>query len=1143
MQCLEGLPRERVVRVGFVHLHVHSEYSLLESTCRIEALVKEAKRSGFQALAITDKHAMYGVIPFYRACWEHGIKPIIGMEVALKSEDQKERNAMPPSLVLLAKNDEGYRHLIRLATVSQCEENDGAIAFSDLEAAGEGLICLSSGIGGIVERFLLQNDWQEAERTALHLFRLFRGNFYLELQDHQTAQEKRLNLDVMHLSEKTGIPLVATNDVHYLRREDALSHDCLLCIKNGSRLKEENRVKLATSEYYLKSEEEMQMLFSDIPQALENTEKIAAACHVRITFDEPVLPKYPLPDGITSAKYLRKIAESGLKRRYERITPEIRRRLEHELTTIHRMGYDDYFLIVWDFMKFAHDNGIVTGPGRGSAAGSLVAYVLEITNVDPIRHELFFERFLNPERVSLPDIDIDFPDDRRDEVLHYVYDKYGRDHVAQIITFGTLGARAVIRDVGRVLGIEAKTVDRVAKQVPQRPGTTLAEAVRNEPLLQQQISSSPEVARLIEIAQNIEGLPRHTSTHAAGVVISDEPLSRIVPLKEGAARIALTQYAMEWLEAIGLLKMDFLGLRNLTLIEQMIHMIQRRTGKKPNIHVVDERDEKTFRLLASGDTTGIFQLESEGMRKVLRQLKPETFEDIVAVNALYRPGPMDHIPLYVARKHGREPIEYVHDDLKPILQKTYGVIVYQEQIMQIAATMAGFTLGEADLLRRAVSKKKRTILDKEKKHFIEGCLKNGYSREVAEAVYELILKFASYGFNRAHAVAYSVIAYQLAYLKAHYPQEFMAALLSSVMQNDRKLESYIKELKEKKIPLYRPSINESKAGFTAEDDGVRFGLLAIKNVGLPAVQAIEKARREGPFTDLFDFCARVSPHAVKRRTIEALICAGAMDDFAVDRAVMLATLDSAIEYGEMAGGRDDVLVHFLNELGLEKPDYEKAAPFSLQEKLKFEKEVLGFYLSAHPLLAYETLLKTIDHDSVIAARRLKEGKTIRIAGFVEKARNIKTKKNEPMAFVTVSDWLAELEVVIFPKLYRKNPLLYRGGQFLLIEGTIQKKDGISQLLAQKAMALDELRKRVKKTSGAEGPVLYLKIEKLRQKTAVLPKVKQVLAHDPGTTAVVIYYEAEQKTVQLGERYQTSASPACLLRLQQVLGEKNVVLKE
>ncbi|HEX6922463.1 MAG TPA: DNA polymerase III subunit alpha, partial [Bacillales bacterium] len=899
---------------------------------------------------------------------------------------------------------------------------------------------------------------------------------------------------------------------------------------------------LPSREYNFKSGDEMEALFSNLPGAVANTQRIADQCNLTIEFGRSVLPAFPLPEGTSAAEYLRAHCEKGLSERYVDVTDEISRRLDYELSVIEEMQFCDYFLIVWDFMKFAHQQGIMTGPGRGSAAGSLVAYVLEITDVDPIKHGLLFERFLNPERVTMPDIDIDFSDTRRDEMIRYVAGKYGRGHVAQIITFGTLAARAAVRDVGRVLDVSPKLVDSVAKKIPSRPGITLENAKQESAALKNLLQESQEAVDLFRIAETIEGFPRHASTHAAGIVISKDPLTDVVPLQEGQEGIALTQYPMDILEEIGLLKMDFLGLRNLSLIENILWLIEKGTGQYIDLKSIPFDDRETFQLLASGDTTGVFQLESDGMRQVLKRLKPSHFEDIIAVNALYRPGPMDNIPTFIAGKHGQREVTYIHEDLKPILESTYGVIVYQEQIMQIASKMAGFTLGEADLLRRAVSKKKKDILDTEREHFIKGCIEKGYAKDTAETVYDLIVRFANYGFNRSHAAAYSVIAYQLAYLKANYPNYFMAALLSSVTGDHSKIEQYIRELRPRDIPLYPPSVNKSGVVFMAEGEGIRFGLLAVKNVGAKAAQELISARKKRPYGDLFDLCARVSVKAVNRRAIESLVMAGGMDEFGIDRARLIHSLPAAVEYGESVQeqGNHGQMEWF--ESGGEKPDYEEVPPFGMNETLKHEKDALGFYLSAHPLERFGSVLQSVEHSKVRDLAGFREKTIARMAGMISKARFIRTKKGDQMAFVSLSDDTGDVEVVVFPKLYNQNPLYFEKEQFLLLEGAIQKEEQSVKLIAEKAIPLDQLantenRKPTKKQT------LFLKVESRHRQESTMSEVKKLLQRFQGHVEVILYYSDENKTIRLPESFNVNPSSECLSLLRKQLSANNVVLRE
>ena len=814
--------------VSFIHLHVYSAFSLLTSTASVEQLVMDAKAKGYKTLALTDRNVMYGAVSFYKECLKQSIKPIMGLTVDVISEEQKDE-AYP--LVLLAKNQTGFHHLLKITSSVQTKSLKG-IPIKWLKHYSDGLFALTPGTEGEIESALQDGENEKAARV-LNLYQQLFGNdsFYISLQNHQIPIEQSLNQKLIDFANNHQVKLVATNQVFYLQKEDSFAHECLLSIKNGDKLQDQERQRLDSDQYYLKTPNEMTELFADLPNLLENTLKIAEECNVMIELHKSKLPKFPTEMDQTPENLLEELCWKGFNERIRKPDEEAKKRLKYELSIIHKMKFSDYFLIVWDFMKFAREAGILTGPGRGSAAGSLVAYTLYITDVDPIEHQLLFERFLNPERISMPDIDIDFPDHRRDEVIQYVVKKYGQLHVAQIMTFGTLAAKASLRDVGRVFGLNTKELDQLSRMIPSKLGITLHEALKESASLKNFVNESSQHRHLFETAMKLEGLPRHISTHAAGVVISEQPLVEVIPIQNGHDQIYLTQYSMEYLEELGLLKIDFLGLRNLSLIESILKSIFRKTGKKLDIKTIPMDDPSTYQLISSGQTTGVFQLESEGMRNVLKRLQPNRFEDIVAVNALYRPGPMENIPHFIDRKHGREKVIYPHPNLKPILENTYGVIVYQEQIMQIAATMAGFTLGEADLLRRAVSKKQKEVLDRERAHFISGAEQKGYERGTANQIYDLIVRFANYGFNRSHAVAYSFIAYQLAYLKAHYPVHFMASILTSASGNEGKVAQYIRELNLMNVAFLPPSINRSGYTFLAEEDAIRFSLSAIKGVG------------------------------------------------------------------------------------------------------------------------------------------------------------------------------------------------------------------------------------------------------------------------------------------------------------------------
>lgn len=1116
-------------KLKFVHLHVHSSYSLLNSTLNIEDLVKAAAQQGYSALALTDENVMYGAVAFYKACKKHNIKPIIGLSLLVETNHPNNNDSYP--LILLARTNSGYRHLLMLSTLVQTDYKNG-VPFTILSSYVEGLIAISPGLGEINQN-LLHHSFEEVERLV-GKYGVFKDNFYIAIEPVSTSHEELLNSRVLQFCKEKNVQAVVTNPVHYLKQEDAIIHKCLQCIKNGTKLTE-TEGELGRQQNFLKDEDQIIHQFRYLPEEIANTVKIANQCEVTISLGKMVLPKFPLAQGITSDQFLRVLCLKGLEKRYKSDLPKgALERLEYELSVIQKMQFSDYFLIVWDFMNYAHKHKILTGPGRGSAAGSLVAYVLGITNIDPLKYNLLFERFLNPERISMPDIDIDFPDHRRDEMIQYVSKKYGKEHVAQIVTFGTLAARASIRDVGRVLGVELTEIDRLAKVIPARPGITLQQALKESAALQNELNQNSEARKVFTIALKIEGLPRHTSTHAAGVVISDLPLTDQVPLQEGHGGVLLTQFPMETLEEIGLLKMDFLGLRNLTLIENIQELIKRETGQPINLQDIPMNDGKTFSILGEGDTTGVFQLESAGMRKVLRRLKPTNLEDIVAVNALYRPGPMENIPIFIERKHGEKKISFPHEDLKEILEPTYGVIVYQEQIMQIASKMAGFTLGEADLLRRAVSKKKREILEKEREHFVNGCLQKGYDQKVAGQVYDLIVRFANYGFNRSHAVAYSVIAYWLAYLKANFPLYFTAALLSSVVGNEDKIAQYIGEAKQKQIKILPPSINRSGYRFSVEDGKIRFSLVPIKNVGLAALKEILYHReKKGVFIDLFDFCARVSLRIVNRRVIESLILSGSFDEFGQDRGVLLASIDAAMEYAELVN--EDESGFFLSDDIVPKPQYVKIEPLTTQEKLQFEKEVLGFYLSNHPIEPYKDLLQRTNALH-IANLQAQVGASVHIGALIGDIRVIKTKKGDQMAFLTLSDDTGEVDAVVFPTTFKKLSRLLAKGEILFIYGKIEEREQKLQLIINEATSIKDL-----KANTFEK--LYLKVDKNQQEAGNLHQVKNILKQYPGTTDVYIYYAEEQKTVLLPKEWSAKLTKECLKKLKMVLGAKNVVIKK
>ena len=931
--------------------------------------------------------------------------------------------------------------------------------------------------------------------------------------------------------------MVATNPVYYLNANDALAHEVLLAVGNGHKLSEDERIVFPSKQFYFKSMQEMVEQFADLPDVLENTLYIASQCNLDIPLHQSLLPKYPTIDGKTSDDMLEELCWQGLQSRRPNPPSTYEERLRYELDVIKRMKFSDYFLIVWDFMKFARTKHILTGPGRGSAAGSMVAYVLQITDVDPIEHSLLFERFLNPERITMPDIDIDFPDHRREEVIAYVAKKYGELHVAQIITFGTMAAKAALRDTSRVFGLNTKEQEALSKMIPNRLGITLKEAYQESKRLQAFVKENPLHQQLFSTAMKLEGLPRHTSTHAAGIIISDMSLTEIIPIQAGHEGIYLTQFPMDLLEEIGLLKMDFLGLRNLTLIENIVTNIEKGTGEKIELAKIPMDDKATFELFGKGETTGVFQFESDGIRNVLARLKPSSFEDIVAVNALYRPGPMENITQFIERKHGLAPIDYHHPDLKDILESTYGVIVYQEQIMQIASKLAGFSLGEADLLRRAVSKKKKDILDKERNHFVSGAKKNKYSDKIASSIYNVIIRFANYGFNRSHAVSYSIISYQLAYLKTHYPAYFMAALMTSAIGNHEKIAQYISEAKKRGMTIYSPSINFSAYSFTVYQDGIRYGLGAVKGVGGTVLKGIFAERRTRKFNDLFDFCIRVSGTNVNRKVLEVFVHSGAFDEFGHDRATLLASLDVALNHAELLRPDDDLFDLFGGEFSLQ-PKYVEVEPIGIEDKLLFEKKVLGLYLSNHPVSSYRELFQHFGCLSIEDVVSKKEVKVL-IGAYISAVKTIRTKKGEVMAFLKVSDEEGDLDAVVFPNGYRNFVTTIQAGTIVMIQGLLEERDGKPQVNVQQLFSLDEAKQLANEKTGT----LFIRIESKLQTNDILQKIKKILLQHHGHTKVMLYYERENRYVQLSLWDWVHPNDQLKNRLIEIVGMGNVVLKK
>ncbi len=1045
----------------FVHLHTHSHYSLLDGLPKIPELLDYVKELGMDSVALTDHGVMYGAVEFFKEAKTRGIKPIIGCEVYVAFEGHKDKrpniDAKSYHMILLAKNAIGYQNLVKLVTTAHLEGYYYKPRIDEelLEKHAEGLIGTSACLAGKIPKLLLSHNEKEAEQTALKYEKWFgKGNFYLELQYHKNIPEQQtLNKKLIELSQKTGIPLVATNDIHYLRPEDAEAQDVLMLINTGADANDPERLTLKNDDFSMLSPEKMAEIFKDTPEALENTQKIADSVDFNFELGKTQLPKFEVPDGKTPESYLTELCEAGLSKRYEKITPEMRERMDYELSVINKTGFAGYILIVQDFVNWAKNNRIVVGPGRGSAGGSLVCYLTQITNVDPLKHNLLFERFLNPERISMPDIDMDFTDRRRDEVIKYVGEKYGHDHVAQIITFGTMAARAVIRDVGRALQYTYSYCDALAKMVPQ--GMDLAETIESVAEFKDLYKNDPQGKRLIDLAKKLEGVARHASTHACGVVISARPLTDSVPLQNppGQDDAIVTQYEMHAIEDLGLLKMDFLGLKNLTIIEDTLARIFVIRKENIDIDKIPFDDKKTYKLLQDALTTCVFQLESDGMKRYLKDLKSTEFEDIVAMVALYRPGPMQFIPDYIERKHGRQKISYIHPKLEPILRSTQGIMIYQEQLMKVAQEIAGFTLGEADVLRKAVGKKIKKLLDEQEGKFVQGAVKNGISKKIAEELWQWILPFAAYGFNKSHSVAYGTIAYQTAYLKAHYPVEFMASVLTSEKADVDRIALLIEECKKMDIEVLPPNINESLKNFTVvpNEQKIRFGLLAIKNVGENIIDAVVQERKNaGPFLSIGDFINRVQSKDLNKKSMEALIKAGAFDAFA-ERNQLLQNLEKLLEIAREnnKNKNNNQIGLFASSPATLKPIEIKlttAVPAKLLEKLTWEKELLGLYVSSHPLNSFKKLFESRT-TPLIKVDKSMVNKKILIGGLINSVKKIITKTGKPMLFMKLEDLTAKTEIVIFPNLMEKNPTALQENKIIFVAGRVDDRNGEIKIVA------------------------------------------------------------------------------------------------
>ena len=1150
--------------MSFAHLHVHTEFSLLDGSNKIKEYVSRVKELGMNSAAITDHGVMYGVIDFYREAKKQGINPILGCEVYVAPNSRFDREITGGDdryyhLVLLAENEEGYANLTKIVSKGFVEGYyyKPRVDKELLRKYHKGIIALSACLAGEVARFLTKGLYEEAKKTALEYQEIFgEGNFFLELQDHGIPEQGLVNQQLFKMSEETGIELVATNDIHYTYAEDAKPHDILLCIQTGKKLSDENRMRYDGGQYYVKSEEEMLRLFPYAKQALENTQKIADRCHVEIEFGVTKLPKYDVPDAYTSWEYLQKLCYEGLEKRYGDPSEELKDRLSYELETIHQMGYVDYFLIVWDFIKYAKDHGISVGPGRGSAAGSIVSYCLEITTIDPIRYQLLFERFLNPERVSMPDIDVDFCYERRQEVIDYVTRKYGKDCVAQIVTFGTLAARGVIRDVGRVMDLPYAYVDSISKMIPQELGITIDKALKMNPDLKKLYDTDETVTNLIDMAKRLEGLPRHCSMHAAGVVICQKPVDEYVPLSRAADGTITTQFIMTTLEELGLLKMDFLGLRTLTVIQNAV-LLARRKQPELNINQIDYNDQKVLDYIGTGKTDGVFQLESAGMKGFMKELKPHNLEDVIAGISLYRPGPMDFIPQYIRGKNDSSSITYDCPQLEPILAPTYGCIVYQEQVMQIVRDLAGYSLGRSDLLRRAMSKKKAAVMEKERKIFIygdeetgvPGCIKNGIDEQTANKIYDEMIDFAKYAFNKSHAAAYAVVSYQTAWLKYYFPVEYMAALMTSVIDNPSKVSEYIYACRQMNIKILPPDINKGEANFSVDGGDIRYGLAAIKSIGRPVIKAIVEDREElGLFQNLEDFITRLSAkNVLNKRTIENLIKAGALDTLGGTRKQFMSIYVQIVDHvtqekkNSMVGQMtlfDLVSEDQKEEFQIRMPD---VGEYSKETLLAFEKEVLGIYVSGHPLEAYEEKWKksisatTADFqlDEETGHTKVHDGAKEIIGGMITEKTIKHTKTNQMMAFITVEDLLGTVEVVVFPRDYEKNRDYLEVDSKVFVRGRVSEEDDKpSKLICEKIIPFEQTKKELwiqfpdKETFLDQEQIVY-----------------GYLADSDGNDEVVIYCAKERVVKRLPKNRNIGINEQILSRLMNHFGEKRVKVVE
>ena len=1149
--------------MNFTHLHVHTEYSLLDGSNKIKEYVDRVKALGMDSAAITDHGVMYGVIDFYRAARAAGINPILGCEVYVAPGSRFDREAGSGDdryyhLVLLAENNQGYSNLMKIVSKGFVEGfyYKPRVDLSLLEKYHEGIIALSACLAGEVARFLTRGMYEDAKKAALRYQDIFgKGNFFLELQDHGIPEQQNVNQQLLKMHRETGIELVATNDVHYTLAEDAQPHDVLLCLQTGKKLADEDRMRYEGGQYYVKSSEEMERLFPYAPEALENTHKIAQRCHVEIEFGVTKLPKFDVPEGYTSWEYLNELCFRGLEERYQPVTEELKERLNYELSTIRNMGYVDYFLIVWDFIKYARDHDIMVGPGRGSAAGSLVAYTLGITQLDPIRYDLLFERFLNPERVSMPDIDVDFCFERRQEVIDYVRRKYGDDCVVQIVTFGTLAARGVIRDVGRVMDLPYAQVDTIAKMIPQELNITIDKALQMNPELKKVYEDQKEIHDLIDTAKRLEGLPRHTSMHAAGVVISQKDVSEYVPLSRASDGSIVTQFTMTTLEELGLLKMDFLGLRTLTVIQNAVHLIEQDAGVKLDMQHIDYNDKKVLDSLGTGRSDGVFQLESAGMKNFMKELKPQSLEDVIAGISLYRPGPMDFIPQYIRGKNRPDTIKYDCPQLEPILKPTYGCIVYQEQVMQIVRNLAGYTLGRSDLVRRAMSKKKAAVMEKERQNFVygneeegvPGCIANGISEQTANKIYDDMIDFAKYAFNKSHAAAYAVVSYQTAFLKYYYPVEFMAALMTSVIEMPTKVAEYIQVCRQMNIKILPPDVNRGAYGFSVDNGAIRYGLSAIKSVGRPVINALVEEREvKGEYRSLKNFIERLTG-TVNKRAIENFIKAGALDCLEGNRRQKMLVYSQIVD--SIAQEKKNSFAGQMSLFDLvsdeEKKEYEIRMPdveeYDKEMILAFEKDVLGIYLSGHPLERYRNIMekmisaKTTDFqpDEESGIPKVYDGQKVIIGGMITEKTIKYTRNNKVMAFLTVEDLLGTVEIVVFPRDYEKWQSMLNEDARVFVQGRVNAEDDKpSKLILEKVRAFEDMPQE-----------LWIQFKDKAEYAEKEQELLETLKGYAGVSAVVIYLKDVNAMKRLPAGYHARISDSLTGELRKKYGESNVKVVE